>query len=408
MKIWHPFTQEKTADKPLKIVKAENEYLFDDTGKKYIDMVSSWWVNTLGHANKEIAEAIYNQATTLEHVIFAGFSHDPAEKLCDELSKFLPPELSKFFFSDNGSTAVEVALKIAYQYFKNKNVSGKNIFINLEGAYHGDTLGAMSVAGNNSKYHSTFSEFFFQTFSIDFPKNKNEEDIAIEKLNMFLKENNEKVCALIIEPLIQGAAGMRVYPHDFLEKIVNSIRKYDILVIFDEVMTGFFRTGTMFALNQISVVPDIICISKGITGGFMPLSLTITTDKIYKEFLSDDWKKAFIHGHSYTANPLACAAACKALEIIQREDVQKNIHLLSKYQKENLNQLKGVSNKRHIGVISAFEVESPIIAKQISKNMMEKGIIIRPIENTIYLIPPYCISKENLNYVYTTLQNFFS
>lgn len=404
MKIWHPFTQEKTADAPIKIVKGENEYLFDCMGNRYIDMVSSWWVNTLGHSNNEIAEAIYKQATTLEHVIFAGFSHDPAEKLCNELSKFLPCELNNFFFSDNGSTAVEVSLKMAYQYFKNKEIPGKNMFINLGGAYHGDTIGAMSAAGNHSPYHSTFSEFFFQTFSINFPKNQNDENIAIEKLDVFLKENNEKVCALIIEPLVQGAAGMRIYTHKFLERIVNSVRKYDILVIFDEVMTGFFRTGTMFALNQISLVPDMLCISKGITGGFMPLSLTIANDKIYKEFLSNDWKKAFIHGHSYTANPLACAAACKALEIIQRDEIQKNICLLSKSHEENLKKLTCVCNKRHIGTIAAFEVESSELAKQIAKTMMTEGVIIRPIENTIYLIPPYCISKENLDYVYKTLQ----
>ena len=404
MKIWHPFTQEKTADAPIKIVKGENEYLFDYMGNRYIDMVSSWWVNTLGHSNNEIAEAIYKQATTLEHVIFAGFSHDPAEKLCNELSKFLPEELNKFFFSDNGSTAVEVSLKMAYQYFKNKEISGKNIFINLGGAYHGDTIGAMSAAGNHSHYHSTFSEFFFQTFSVDFPENQNDENVAIEKLDIFLKENNEKVCALIVEPLVQGAAGMRIYTHKFLERIVNSVRKYDILVIFDEVMTGFFRTGTMFALNQISLIPDMVCISKGITGGFMPLSLTIANYKIYKEFLSNDWKKAFIHGHSYTANPLACAAACKALEIIQREEIQKNICLISKSHEENLKKLKWVYNKRHIGTISAFEVESSDLAKQIAKTMMTEGVIIRPIENNIYLIPPYCISKENLNYVYKTLQ----
>ena len=402
MKIWHPFTQEKTANKNIKITKGEGTYLFSDEGKKYIDLISSWWVNIHGHSNKEIAEAIYNQAKLLEHVIFAGFTHEPAEQLCKNLKQFVEP-LDKFFFSDNGSTCVEVALKMSYQYFKNNGINDRNIYINLDGGYHGDTLGAMSASGKKSCYHSTFSEFFFNTFSIDFPDSNKSEEASLEKLRSFLKENGNKVCALIIEPLVQGAAGMRMYSKKFLNQIIEEVRKYGILVIFDEVMTGFYRTGTMFVMNQIHNKPDILCISKGITGGFLPLSLTITTNEIYGSFLSNDWKKAFIHGHSYTANPIACAAALKSLEILQRPEIIKNIKNIEEIHKTFLEKITFAKNKRCIGTISAFDVNSPEEANKIKEKMLNEGFIIRPINKSIYLIPPYCIHEDDLKHFYSKI-----
>ena len=402
MKIWHPFTQEKTASKPLKIVRGEKEYLYDEAGNKYVDMISSWWVNILGHSQPEIADAIAKQAHVLEHVIFAGYTHEPAEKLVDILSQHLPKSLSKFFFSDNGSTAVEVALKMAYQYFLNKGIDNRDIFINLEGAYHGDTIGAMSAAGANSEYHSKFKKFFFETFSIKFPKDAGDETISIYELEKFLKQNHQKVCALIIEPLVQGAAGMKMYSPQFLDKIVKTIRSYDILVIFDEVMTGFYRTGTMFAMAQIKNIPDIVCLSKALTGGFMPLSLTVTTEDIYDAFWSDNWNKAFIHGHSYTANPIACASACATQKILQTEEIQQNIRAISALHKERLSALshKCIIHKRACGTISAIDLNSSELAKNIANIMLKNGIIVRPLNNTIYFIPPYCISANNLNTAY--------
>ncbi|MDR3031433.1 MAG: adenosylmethionine--8-amino-7-oxononanoate transaminase [Holosporales bacterium] len=411
MTIWRPFTQEKTAKASIKIVKGLGPYLFVEDGKRYLDMISSWWVNILGHSNKEIADAIYEQAKTLEHVIFAGFSHDPAQKLTDELQKLLPKELCYFFFSDNGSTAVEVALKMAYQYFKNLKKKDRNIFINLEGGYHGDTLGAMSAAGKSSDYHATFSEFFFETFSIDFPEFyigveniEEKEEKSVEKLKSFLKRKGYNVCALIVEPLIQGAAGMRTYRPEFLNRIVEEVRKYGILVIFDEVMTGFFRAGTMFAMEQTTVVPDLICLSKGITGGFLPLSLTIATGKIYKAFLSDDWKKALIHGHSYTANPISCAAACKSLEILKRKETQDNIKNINHFYEHNTNFNSAIYKKRIQGTIFAIDVSDDIKAKKARDEMFNMGVIIRPINNSIYLIPPYCVGIDNLEYVFKNLE----
>ena len=407
-KIWHPFTQEKTAQHPLEIIKGSEEYLFDASGKRYIDMVSSWWVNILGHANPDIADAISAQAHTLEHVIFAGFSHEPAEQLVAKLSKFLPNSLSKFFFSDDGSTAVEVALKMCYQSFTNRGMRGRNVFINLQGGYHGDTLGAMSAAGCSSEYHSTFGEFFFQTFSIKFPKTRQDETDALAELEKFLAREHEKVCALIVEPLVQGAAGMRMYTPRFLDAVVNVVKQHGILVIFDEVMTGFFRTGTMFAFEQCSVVPDVICLSKGLTGGFLPLSLTVVTESIYEAFLSDDWKKAFIHGHSYTANPIACAAALKAQELLQTPAVQENMKRISQLHAELLAELPDelIRERRHLGTIAAVDLTSSALADAAKLEMLEKGVIIRPLGNTVYFIPPYCISEQSLRYAYQCLRDF--
>lgn len=406
MKIWHPFTQEKTVGPLLKIVHGEKEYLYDENGRRYVDMISSWWVNILGHSQPEIADAIAKQARTLEHVIFAGYTHEPAENLIDILSQHLPKNLSKFFFSDNGSTAVEVALKMAYQYFLNQGVIDRDIFINLEGAYHGDTIGAMSAAGTTSEYHSKFKKFFFKTFSIKFPKNAASEEQSIYELNEFLKENHQKVCALIVEPLVQGAAGMKMHSSEFLDNIVKTVRKYGILIIFDEVMTGFYRTGTMFAMNQIRNIPDIVCLSKALTGGFMPMSLTVATEKIYDTFWADDWNKAFIHGHSYTANPLACAAACATQKILQTENVKRKIKVISELHENRLAKIskESVIAKRACGTISAIDLQSAELAKDVAKTMFENGIIIRPLNNTIYFIPPYCISADNLNMSYDLLE----
>ena len=266
----------------------------------------------------------------------------------------------------------------------------------------------MSAAGASSEYHSKFKKFFFETFSIKFPQNAEDEDLSVCELERFLEQNHRKVCALIIEPLVQGAAGMKMHSPQFLDKIVETVRKYGILVIFDEVMTGFYRTGTMFATNQIKNIPNIICLSKALTGGFMPMSLTVTTEKVYDAFWSDDWHKAFIHGHSYTANPLACSAACATQKILQTEEIQRNIRMISETHTARLGELpsKNIIAKRSCGTISAIDLNSSELAKNVSKLMFENGIIIRPLNNTVYFIPPYCISAENLGRAYDILANF--
>ncbi|MDR0406468.1 MAG: adenosylmethionine--8-amino-7-oxononanoate transaminase [Holosporales bacterium] len=409
--IWRPFTQEKTTHPAIKVKKGEGAYLWAEDGEKYLDMISSWWVTIHGHAQQEIAHAIYHQACTLEHVIFAEFSHDPAETLVKNLKKNLPAHLCKFFFSDDGSTAVEVALKMAYQYFQNQGMKERKLFLSLEGGYHGDTFGAMSAAGKNSQYHATFSELFFNTASVEAPEFYTGVQAIEEKENRIIQELHEKlseightISALIVEPLIQGAAGMRLYRLEFLEALVKTVRQYGILVIFDEVMTGFYRTGKMFALDYTQIIPDFLCLSKGLTGGFLPLALTVTTKKVYEAFLSKDPQKAFLHGHSYTANPIACVAACKSLEILLRQETQQRIAEIAQFHKNSF--VKNVHKRRTLGTISAFDVSSYEEAHSLANAALQNGILLRPLGNTLYLLPPYCVTDEELAKVYDVINKY--
>ncbi|MCE2992383.1 MAG: adenosylmethionine--8-amino-7-oxononanoate transaminase [Candidatus Jidaibacter sp.] len=409
--IWHPFTQEKTAGTVIAAKKAEGCYIYDEDGKAYLDLISSWWVNLHGHAHPEIARSIYEQAMKLEHVIFAGFTHEPAVALCEELAELLPPSLNRFFFSDNGSTAVEVALKMSYQYWCNQGQGDRKIFLSFEGGYHGDTFGAMSV-GHTSKFHDAFKPLFFDVLSIPYPDTWEEdldvevkEQRALSSLDKYLDEKGKEIAALILEPLVQGASGMRMCRSSFINQVILRVRAKGILVIFDEVMTGFGRTGTNFALEQIDSKPDFLCLSKGITGGFLPLALTVTTENIYSAFLHDEWKYAFAHGHSYTANPIACAAAVTSLKLLKKTnlDAINNAHKLGmSYLKERLPNIK---HTRIIGTISAFEVD---LAQKLKPKFLASGLLIRPLGNTIYLLPPYCITAGELNSAYEKMGSIFN
>jgi adenosylmethionine-8-amino-7-oxononanoate aminotransferase len=409
--IWRPFTQEKTAPPSVKIIKGDGAYLISESGKRYLDMISSWFVNIHGHAQQEIAEAISYQAKTLEHVIFTRFSHDPAERLVENLKKVVSKKLSRYFFSDNGSTAVEVALKMAYQYFKNIGEIGRTIFLSLDGGYYGDTFGSMSAAGVDSKYHATFSSLFFKTIMIDVPERYDGADSTEEKENEIilglektLKNVGNQVCALILEPLLQGSFGMRLYSADFLEKLVHKVKEYGILVIFDEVMTGFYRTGKMFAMDYTNAVPDFICLSKGLTGGFLPLALTVTSEKVYEAFLADDGRKTFLHGHSYTANPIACAAACKSLEILSRKETMIKIDEISAFYKAH--SISKAVKRRSIGTVLAFDAESENKANFVVNKAWENEIFLRPLGKTIYLFPPYCVSHDDLARTYDVINQY--
>lgn len=407
--IWRPFTQEKIVPPAIKAIKGDGLYIYTENGEKYVDMISSWWVNIHGHANKEIAGAIAEQAKTLEHVIFTAFYHQPANDLVEKLKTVLPADLSNFFFSDNGSTSVEVALKMAHQFFRNQGNGKRKVYLHLDGSYHGDTYGAMSVAGKNSFYHGTFSDFFFDTISVDVPEFyegvediEEKEKTAIRKLEKTLEERGSEICALIVEPLVQGAHGMVMYRPEFLENLVRTVRKFGILVIFDEVFTGFYRTGRFFAMNYITELPDIICISKAITGGFLPMGMTVASDKIYNAFLSDDFGKALVHGHSYTGNPIACAAACKSFEILMRPETLSRISKIENFHKSV--KLEKIQKHRVLGTIMAFDLESVEAAQRLSRRLFEKGVLIRPIGTTIYVVPPYCITTEQLENFYEELK----
>lgn len=404
--IWHPYTQEKTAHPVRAITHGKGAYIYDEAGNAILDLISSWWCNVHGHANPEIANALHQQALTLEHVIFAGFTHEPAVTLCEMLKRHLHTDFAKFFFSDNGSTATEIAAKMAYQYFRNKG-ENRQLFLTFEGDYHGDTFGAMSFSAE-SGFHDHFRDLFFKVISVPFPETwhgdegvAEREHTALVALADVLEKYGQNIAAMMIEPLVQGAVGMRVCRPEFLKKALEMVRSYGILVIFDEVMTGFYRTGTMFAYQQIGFTPDFICLSKALTGGFLPLALTITTQDIYDAFLSDQSGYAFCHGHTYYGNPLACAAAIKSLELLESDSCQQQIKAINSAHYAGIEllqqQVPQLEKPRVIGNISAFcHKSSAENTNDIKNTFLERGMLIRPLGSTIYLLPPYCITTDEL------------
>ncbi|MCJ8279832.1 MAG: adenosylmethionine--8-amino-7-oxononanoate transaminase [Rivularia sp. ALOHA_DT_140] len=411
--IWYPFTQAKTSPQPLKVKSASGIWLELEDGRKIMDCISSWWVNIHGHSHPKIAEAIYNQAQELEQVIFAGFTHEPAEQLAEKLIQKLPEGLNRVFYSDNGSTSVEVGLKMAYQYWVNRNQQRKK-FIAFEGAYHGDTFGAMSV-GSRSIFSQVFSELLFEVDFSPYPEtciNDSDVEEKEEKVLTILKEkleqNPQQYAGIIIEPLVQGAGGMRMCRPEFIRKLQKLVKQFDTLLIFDEVMTGFGRTGDWFACIKSQVAPDIICLSKGITGGFLPLSVTICSERIYDTFYSDDPIKTLYHGHSYTANPLGCAAGLASLELMVKN--QPKFSSMEAKHLQHFEILRGnsrVEKLRVTGTIAAMDIvnkqESGYLNKVglvIREKALEKGLLLRPLGNVLYIMAPYCITDEELSKVY--------
>jgi adenosylmethionine-8-amino-7-oxononanoate aminotransferase len=409
--IWHPFTPLQGADDPILIKSAKGIFLHTHDGRSIIDAVSSWWVNLHGHAHPEIAEALAAQARELEHVIFAGFTHEPAIKLSENLLSILPANQQKIFFSDNGSTAVEVAIKMAIQFWHNQGIQKKDI-VAVRGAYHGDTFGSMSV-GERGLFTDPFSGHLFKTHFIDFPENHNEENV----FNQFKElADSPNVGAFIFEPLVQGAAGMRIYNPLILDKIIGYAHEKKIITIADEVFTGFGRTGRYFASDYLQHQPDIICLSKGLTGGTLPLGVTACSQKIVNAFETADVQKTFFHGHSYTANPLACAAANKSFELLTSASCQDNIIRISGQQEEFRKELKGhakIKNIRTLGTILSLELTSSeetsytnSARKNIYRFFLQKGILIRPLGNVIYVLPPYIITQDQLNEVHLAIKEF--
>lgn len=409
--VWHPFTQALTADDNIVIERAESCSLFATDGKEYIDANSSWWVNVHGHCHPHIQEAIVNQLSILDHTIFAGATHPQAIKLAERICQILPATFKKVFFSDNGSTAVEVALKMVFQYWFNKNSPKKRI-IALEGAYHGDTFGAMAV-GERGYFNQPFEHFFFDVDYIPFPNRTNESEV-LSQLKTLLESG--EIAAVIVEPLIQGSAGMRVYSPEFLDELIVRSHKNEALVIFDEVMTAWGRTGRLFALNHCFQTPDIVCLSKGLTGGVLPLGLTVATEEIYEAFLSTDKLKALLHGHSFTGNALSCAAANASLDIFEAPETWESIEFIEKKHIEFagiLSHEKKVKDIAVFGTIIRFEVETgegntyfSSIRDDAYRYFIENGCLIRPLGNVIFLNPPYSISEEELDKLYSVLLGF--
>ena len=409
--VWHPFTQMKTAGEPLDIVKAKGSYLYDREGKSYLDCNSSWWVNVHGHCHAHMTKKITEQIKQIDHIIFAGATHEQAVKLADRVVKLLPDHFQKVFFSDNGSTAVEVAIKMVFQYWYNLNQPKKRILA-LEGAYHGDTFGAMSV-GQRDYFNKPFEPFFFGVDYLDFPSKEKEESTLLRAEELF--KTNE-FAAVIVEPLVQGSAGMYMYSTSWLSELVKIARKYNVKVIFDEVMTAWGRTGTYFAMDHCDEKPDIVCLSKGLTGGVIPLGLTVATDEIYNAFLSDEKAKALLHGHSFTGNAIACAAANASLDLFEIGYTWKRVARIGKkhltFQKEIANH-KAIKDVRVLGTIIAIELKTEegssyfaSIRDKAYNFFLEKGLLIRPLGNIIFLNPPYSFKDEELDVVYGTILEF--
>lgn len=391
-------------DEPLIIDRAQGVYLYDTKGRRYIDGISSLWVNVHGHRHKTIDAALRKQIGKVGHSTLLGLANTPAVELAAELIKTAPKGLKKVFYSDNGSTAVEIALKMAYQYWQNTGQFKKRTLVHLNNSYHGDTLGSVSVGGIDL-FHKVYRGLIFKTHAL-----KGQGFEAVEEFERLLKKNSNSIAALIVEPLVQGAAGMLVWPKGVLKKFRQLCTKYDVFLIADEVATGFGRTGTMFACQQESVTPDFLCLAKGITGGYLPLAATLTTQRVYEGFVFDyKDQKTFFHGHTYTGNPMACAAALANLEIFRKERTLQRLVPKIKFLAKRLQMfynLASVVEVRQCGFMAGIELKGPWqdrVGAKVCQSLRTKGIILRPLGNTIVLMPPLSISIKELDYLLAPL-----
>ncbi|MEG1254645.1 adenosylmethionine--8-amino-7-oxononanoate transaminase [Clostridium sp.] len=426
--IWHPCSQMKDYEElnPIVIEKGEGVWIYDIDGNKYLDGISSWWTNTLGHSNKRINEAIKKQIDSIEHVIFANFSNKPAIELAEKLVDITPNKLRKVFFSDNGSSAVEIALKMSFHYNMQKGNAKKRRFVALSDAYHGETLGALSVC-DIDEFNMVYKPLLLDTIRVEGPDcyrckydlirdNCNAE--CFEVMEKCIMKNHEEISAVIVEPMVQGAAGMKIYSHIYLKKLRELCDKYEIHLIVDEIAMGFGRTGQMFACNHAQISPDFMCLSKGISAGYMPMSVVMTTNEIYDCFYGDyNERKSFLHSHTYSGNAMGCAIALENLKIFEEDNIIENNRekgqLIRKLTLEKSETSKHVGEVRSIGMITAIEIVKDRFTKEgypwhmrvgyeIYKIALSKGLLIRPIGNVLYFIPPYIISEEEIKFMVNT------
>lgn len=416
-RVWHPYTQMLNEPPPLAIVRGEGAFLYTDDGRRILDGVSSWWVNIHGHSHPRLNAALARQAGELEHVIFAGCTHRPAVELAERLVELLPDGLTRVFYSDNGSTAVEVALKLAWQYWRNRGEEDRQTFITLDRAYHGDTVGAMSVSAASS-FTAPFGSLLFPVARVHEPycfrcpvgldRQRCQID-CLESLAAELERRGKTVAGVVVEPMLQGVGGMIVWPEEFLAGVRRLCTQFGTLMIADEVLTGFGRTGRMFACEHASVTPDVICLSKGLTAGYLPMAATVATEALYEGFLSEDREQAFFHGHSYTANPLGCAVGLESLDIFRDDAVLDRIGRLEQQLRagfEPFRALPHVGDVRVIGGVAAVElVTTPgtkegggyfdAIGPLLADAFLARGLLIRPLGSVVYFMPPYVISDED-------------
>ena len=405
--IFHPCTQMKDHETlpMIPISRGEGVYLYDFEGNRYIDAISSWWVNLFGHSNPYISTEIKKQLDTLEHVLLAGFTHQPAVELASRLVDITPEGLNRVFYADNGSSAVEVALKLSYHYHLNRGEK-RDIFLSLTNSYHGETIGALSV-GAVELYKETYKPLLIKNIQTPVPKSRDINDTkeALDALEEILKEKGSSISAMIVEPLVQGAGAMHIYSPEYLKGAREMTKAYGIHLIADEIMTGFGRTGTMFACEQADITPDLMTLSKGLTGGYLPLSVVMMTDEIYGAFYCDYGdSRSFLHSHSYTGNPLACRAALATLDIFERDSVLESNREKSEYifkRVKRLESLSIVSNIRQCGMITAFDIDgfkpSDRVGLKVYRYALDNGVLLRPLGNTIYFMPPYIISRDEID-----------
>lgn len=417
LSVWHPFTPKPSSGPRSVFVRGEGAYLFDESGKKFFDATSSWWCNLHGHCNPRLVSALSRQASQLDQILFAPHTHPIAVELAEELLKQLGQPFQRIFYSDDGSTAVEAALKMAVQYWHNRGENKRTRLLSLEMGYHGDTLGSVAIS-QISQYHHFFSSLLKPSLKAAAPycyrcpvglRYPSCEIACLESTEKLLDEHHDEIAALVVEPLIQGAAGMITYPKEYLEKIVSLCRNFGILIIFDEVFTGFGRTGTFFAFDQIKEKPDIVCLSKGLTSGMLPLAVTAASERVFEAFCGST-EKTFYHGHTFTANALGCAVALESLRILREDDVlnrnQKLIEVFAKFT-PRFEPLPNVGQVRHLGMVWAVELvrnkstkeifEPPnLVGWRVAEKLWQKGVWIRPLHNMLYLVPPYCTQEDEL------------
>ncbi len=429
--VWHPCSQMKDHEElpPVVVERGEGAWLVDEHGRRILDAISSWWTNLHGHGHRRIGAAIALQASALEHVIFAGFTHRRAVLLAEALCRLLPPSLTRVFYADNGSAAVEVALKMSYQYHQQAGAPGRRRFASLAGAYHGETLGALA-AGDLDLYGAVFRPLMMDVLRVPgpdcyrCPAGKVRESCNAEcfgPMEAALEAHGHELCAVIVEPLVQCAAGMRIYPPVYLRRLRQATAARGIHLVADEIAVGFGRTGRMFAFEHAGVVPDLVCLSKGITGGFLPLSAVVTGEEIYRAFYAD-WSegKAFLHSHSYTGNPLACAAALESLALFREESVLERVGALSRalerLAREALAGLEFVGEYRQLGLIGAVELVEDRAARRgfdgrlragyrAYRRALARGVLLRPLGNVLYFMPPYCVTEAELRLMVETARD---
>jgi adenosylmethionine-8-amino-7-oxononanoate aminotransferase len=409
--VWHPCTQMKQHETlPIvPVARGKGCWLYDFDGRRYLDAISSWWVNLFGHANARINAALHEQLDALEHVMLAGFTHEPVVLLSEKLSKLTGGVLGHCFYGSDGAAATEIALKMSFHFWRNCGRPGKTRFVSLAGSYHGETLGALSVT-DVPLFRDTYAPLLRESVQVPSPDwrqaqaGESPRDFAVrcaEALERHLQSHHAETAALIVEPLVQGACGMAMHDPEYLRQAERICERYEVHLIADEIMTGFGRTGTFFAHEQAGVVPDFLCLSKGITGGYLPLSVVLTRDAIYEAFYDDALTRGFLHSHSYTGNALACRAALATLDIFERENViEANQARAAKIRQaaRAIAQHPKVRHYRETGMITAFEIEPdrPDFARWFFEQALARELLLRPIGNTVYFMPPYVIADEEI------------